>query len=107
MLGAGSLTDVLGWLPGDRRCPARPDAVAAGPGSAGPGRRRRPGRRAAALEIAAAGGHHLLLVGPPGTGKTMLAQRLRRPAAPARPPTEALQLAAIRSVAGRLPQPAR
>ena len=32
------------------------------------------GRRA--LELAAAGGHHLLLVGPPGCGKTMLAQRL-------------------------------
>ena len=38
-----------------------------------------------ALEIAAAGGHHLLMVGSPGSGKTMLAQRLPRPAAAARP----------------------
>ena len=38
-----------------------------------------------ALEIAAAGGHHLLLVGPPGSGKTMLAQRLPGHAAAARP----------------------
>jgi magnesium chelatase family protein len=37
-------------------------------------RGQRVGRRA--VEVAAAGGHHLLLVGPPGSGKTMLAQRL-------------------------------
>lgn len=35
---------------------------------------QRVGRRA--VEVAAAGGHHLLLVGPPGSGKTMLAERL-------------------------------
>jgi len=53
-----------------------------------------------ALGIAAAGGHSLLLVGPPGTGKSMLAQRL-----PGLLPTlsadEALEVAAIASLAGR------
>ncbi|MES2484045.1 MAG: YifB family Mg chelatase-like AAA ATPase [Pseudomonadota bacterium] len=53
-----------------------------------------------ALEVAAAGGHSLLLVGPPGSGKSMLAQRL----AGLLPPmtvTEALESAAIASLAGR------
>ncbi|MFJ5233441.1 YifB family Mg chelatase-like AAA ATPase [Kitasatospora sp. NPDC088391] len=55
-----------------------------------------------ALEIAAAGGHHLYLKGPPGAGKTMLAERL--PALlPALTPTEALEVTAIHSVAGLLP----
>ena len=53
-----------------------------------------------ALEIAAAGGHGLLLVGPPGSGKSMLAQRfagLLPPMAEA----EALESAAIASLCGR------
>jgi magnesium chelatase family protein len=53
-----------------------------------------------ALEIAAAGGHSLLLVGPPGTGKSMLAQRLP-PILPAMSEEEALEAAAIASLAGQ------
>ncbi len=52
-----------------------------------------------ALELAAAGGHSLLLFGPPGTGKSMLAQRLPG-LLPAPDETEALEIAAIESLNG-------
>lgn len=53
-----------------------------------------------ALEIAAAGGHSLLLMGPPGSGKSMLAQRFAG-LLPDMEPEEALQSAAVNSLAGR------
>ncbi len=52
-----------------------------------------------ALEIAAAGGHNLLLVGPPGSGKTMLARRLPG-ILPPPSADEAVETAAIHSAAG-------
>jgi len=52
-----------------------------------------------ALEIAAAGGHSLLLTGPPGSGKSMLAQRFAG-LLPAMSRDEALQSAAVRSLSG-------
>jgi magnesium chelatase family protein len=59
------------------------------------------GRRA--LEVAAAGAHHLFFIGPPGAGKTMLAQRLPS----VLPPLEdaaALEVTAVHSIAGTLPE---
>ena len=52
-----------------------------------------------ALELAAAGGHHLLLVGPPGAGKTMLAQRLPG-LLPSLDPVAALEATMVYSAAG-------
>ncbi|MFD7865371.1 YifB family Mg chelatase-like AAA ATPase [Streptomyces sp. NPDC059783] len=55
-----------------------------------------------ALEVAAAGGHHLLLSGPPGAGKTMLAERLPG-ILPPLSRQASLEVTAVHSVAGILP----
>src|SRR4051794_12119497 len=54
-----------------------------------------------ALEVAAAGGHNLIMVGPPGSGKSMLAQRLPS-ILPPLSPRELLEVSMIASVAGEL-----
>ena len=59
-----------------------------------------------ALEVAAAGGHNLLFVGPPGTGKSMLAARLPG-ILPPMTEAEAIETAAIDSVLGQPPNLAR
>ncbi len=54
-----------------------------------------------ALEVAAAGGHNLLMIGPPGSGKSMLAARLPG-LLPPLAPAEALEVSMIHSLAGQL-----
>lgn len=103
VVGARHLTEVVAYLLGQDGAaqlvaPTAP-AVDADPGPdmadvRGHGAAKR------ALEIAAAGGHHVLMVGPPGSGKSMLAQRF----AGLLPPLDAeraLESAAVLSLVGR------
>jgi magnesium chelatase family protein len=101
--GAADLADLLAFLRGSgERAPALP-AVRPRRERPGPDLRdvvgQAVGRRA--VEVAAAGGHHLLFTGPPGSGKTMLAERLPG-VLPALGVEEALEVTAVHSVAGLL-----
>ena len=55
-----------------------------------------------ALQVAAAGGHHVMMIGPPGSGKTMLASRMPGIMCPLNE-KEQLEVASIRSLCGTLP----
>jgi magnesium chelatase family protein len=56
-----------------------------------------------ALEVAAAGGHHMAMIGPPGSGKSMLAARLPGILPPLEA-AEALEVSMIASISGALPE---
>jgi magnesium chelatase family protein len=102
VLPAGSLLEVCAHLAGaaplKRLAPSMSIASGAPPPDLAEVRGQHRARRA--LEIAAAGDHSLLLCGPPGAGKSMLAQRLPS-LLPPLDEDEALEVAAIASLAGR------
>ena len=104
---APDLLAVCAHLTGAETLPLQPPTGGAGHAPEAPDLADVRGQRHAkrALEIAAAGGHSLLLFGPPGTGKSMLAERLPG-LLPPMSHAEALETAAVHSVAGRPFDPA-
>lgn len=101
---AGSLGELTSALRGERPWPGLPAPVADIAQWLEPDLATVRGHPVArlALEVAAAGGHHLLMIGPPGSGKTMLASRLPG-ILPDLSAIQALEATRIRSAAGLSP----
>lgn len=103
VVGVATLRQLVDFLRGQGALDDVPDEPPASPvatgGDLGEVVGQEHGRRA--LEVAAAGGHHLALLGPPGSGKTMLAERLPS-LLPPLAVGPALEVTALHSVAGTL-----
>ncbi len=101
VLLAESLAQVWAWATGQGELPrpgGREPSTPRPPGPDFADIAGQPGARRAA-EIAAAGGHHLLMIGPPGTGKSMIAERLPS-ILPPLTPAQAIEATTVHSVAG-------
>ena len=102
VLAAPDLLSLINHLKGANVLP-RPAPGEVEPAVAGPDLRLVKGQETAkrALEIAAAGGHNLVMVGPPGSGKSLMASCLPG-ILPPLTPAEALEVSMVASVAGTL-----
>ncbi|MFC4560265.1 YifB family Mg chelatase-like AAA ATPase [Nocardiopsis mangrovi] len=109
VVAIGSLGDLLAWVRGEPIPDTPDDDDHPDPGTPEPSHSRSPdladvlGQPVArrAVEIAAAGGHHLMMIGPPGTGKSLLAERLPT-VLPPLTQAESIEVTAVHSVAGTL-----